>query len=218
MTDENITEVEEQVDDETISAGKNEVKDAAENVVKLNEKELKKLEKEAKKKEKKEKKEKKDSKKTKEVLKLEKELDELLPFKDKFYYLAAEMENIKKRNQRDRENLIKYGNQKVLSDLIEVVDNLERTQNAIKDDEDEKIKNIFNGIEMVHSQFLSKLKDNGLEQIECLGKVFDPNFHEAMAQQPAEGKEDQEIIEEYQKGYVLNGRLLRAAKVIVVKN
>jgi molecular chaperone GrpE len=57
-----------------------------------------------------------------------------------------------------------------------------------------------------------------LELIESVGKAFDPNFHEAMAQQPSEGKEDDEILMEFQRGYILNGRLLRAAKVIVCKN
>ena len=139
-------------------------------------------------------------------------------FKSKFMYLAAEMENIRRRNEREKESLIKYGNEKVLSGLLEVVDNLDRSLEAISGDEDDKIKNIVTGIEMVRNQFLDVLKNNGLEEVEALGKEFDPNFHEALAQQPAEGKEDQEILSVFQKGYILNGRLLRAAKVIVVKN
>ena len=139
-------------------------------------------------------------------------------FKDKFYYLAAEMENMKKRNERERQNLLKYGNEKVLKGLIDVVDNLDRTLGALENDEDEKVKNIVTGINMVRTQFMDVLTSNGLEELDSLGKTFDPNFHEAMAQQPAEGKEDDEIIQEYQKGYVLNGRLLRAAKVVIVKN
>lgn len=139
-------------------------------------------------------------------------------FKSKFYYLAAEMDNLRKRHEREREQLIKFGNEKVLSGLLDVVDNLERTLAAIEKDEDEKVKNIFVGIDMVRKQFMDTLKNNGLEMVESVGKEFDPNFHEALAQQPAEGKKDGEIILEYQKGYLLNGRLLRAAKVVVVKN
>ena len=71
---------------------------------------------------------------------------------------------------------------------------------------------------MVRTQFLDVLKNNGLERVSCLGEVFDPNFHEALSQAPAEGKKDQEIIQEFQKGYVLNGRLLRAAKVVIANN
>lgn len=139
-------------------------------------------------------------------------------FKNKFYYLAAEMDNLRKRHEREREQLIKFGNEKVLSGLIEVVDNLERTLTAIEKDEDEKVKNIVVGIDMVRKQFMDTLKNNGLEIVEAVGKEFDPNFHEALAQQPAEGKKDGEVILEYQKGYLLNGRLLRAAKVVVAKN
>lgn len=139
-------------------------------------------------------------------------------FKSKFYYLAAEMDNLRKRHEREREQLIKFGNEKVLSGLIEVVDNLERTLTAIEKDEDEKVKNIVVGIDMVRKQFMDTLKNNGLEIVEAVGKDFDPNFHEALAQQPAEGKKDGEVILEYQKGYLLNGRLLRASKVVVAKN
>ncbi len=153
------------------------------------------------------------------ILKDENDLEkELKEFKDKFYYVAAEMENMKKRHDRDMQNQIKYGNEKVLKGLVEVVDNLERTMQAIENDEDEKVKNIYTGVDMVKKQFIDVLGQNGLEKIEAEGKTFDPNFHEAMAQQPAEGKEDQEVLQVYQQGYVLNGRLLRAAKVIVVKN
>ena len=96
---------------------------------------------------------------------------------------------------------------------------MERTVQAIKTEEDEKIKNIANGIKMVHEQFIGVLEKNGLSTVDSVGKPFDPRFHEAIAlHQPAEGKSDDEVISEYQKGYILNGRLLRAAKVIVVKN
>jgi len=139
-------------------------------------------------------------------------------YKSKFFYVAAEMENIKKRFEREKSNLVKFGNEKVLSGLLEVVDNLDRTVDAIANDEDEKVKNIYQGIEMVRTQFLNVLKSNGLEKIEALGEIFDPNFHEAMAQMPAEGKNNEEIIQIYQHGYSLNGRLLRAAKVVIAKN
>lgn len=139
-------------------------------------------------------------------------------WKEKYYYLAAETENARRRFEREKQNIVKFGSEKILSSLIEVVDNLERTVDAIKDDEDKKIKNVFVGVDMVRKQFVDVLKDSGLEPVDALGKIFDPNFHEAMAQQPAEGKQDQEVINVFQKGYVLNGRLLRAAKVIVAKN
>jgi len=139
-------------------------------------------------------------------------------FKAKYYYLAAEIENMRRRFEREKENLLKFGNEKVLSALVGVVDNFDLTVNAIKNDNDDKVQNIVKGIDMIRSQFLEVLKQNGLTQVDSLGKIFDPNFHEAVAQAPAPGKEDQEVITEYQKGYTLNGRLLRASKVVVANN
>lgn len=138
-------------------------------------------------------------------------------FKEKYYYLAAEMDNMRKRFFKEKENILKYGSEKLLSSLIEVVDNLDRTIDALDGEKDKKIKNIVSGVDMVRVQFLDILSKNGLLEVESIGKIFDPNFHEAMAEQSVKGKKDQEIISEYQKGYVLNGRLLRAAKVIIAK-
>lgn len=140
------------------------------------------------------------------------------PFKEKYYYVAAELDNTRKRFEREKENLLKYGNEKVLSSLLTVIDNFDLTVNSLKNDNDDKVQNIVKGIEMIRSQFIDTLKNNGLTEIESLGKQFDPNFHEAVAQAPAPGKENNEIITEYQRGFVLNGRLLRAAKVVVANN
>ncbi len=138
-------------------------------------------------------------------------------FKSKFFYLAAEMENMKRRHERDRENLLKFGNERVISSLIPVLDDLDRSlEHARK--EDENFKDLMVGLELVKKNFLEVLLKSGVEEIASIGKEFDPNFHEAMAQQAVEGKKDGEIITEFQKGYILNGRLLRPAKVIVVKN
>jgi len=139
-------------------------------------------------------------------------------FKAKYYYLAAEVENMRKRFEREKENLLKFGSEKILSSLVTVVDNFDLTVNALRNDSDDKVQNIVKGIDMIRNQFLDVLKQNGLTQVESLGKIFDPNFHEAVAQAPAPGKEDQEIITEYQRGYLLNGRLLRAPKVVVANN
>ncbi|MCP4912654.1 MAG: nucleotide exchange factor GrpE [Oligoflexia bacterium] len=139
-------------------------------------------------------------------------------FKEKYYYLAAEMDNLRKRFDREKEGLLKFGSEKILGSLIEVVDNLDRTIDATSGETDEKVVKIVEGIEMVRKQFLDVLKNNGLERVEALGKTFDPNFHEALSQVADDTKQDEEIVQEYQKGYVLNGRLLRAAKVVIAKN
>jgi len=143
---------------------------------------------------------------------------EEVDWKSKYYYLAAEVENTRKRFEREKENLAKYGAEKMLADLLDVVDNFERTVDMLKSDTDPKMKNVVVGLDMVRKMFLDSLGKHGLSQIESLGKDFDPNFHEAMAQEYAEGKRPNEVLKEFQKGYVLNGRLLRAAKVVVASD
>ncbi len=139
-------------------------------------------------------------------------------FKAKYFYIAAEMDNYRKRMEREKENLVKYGNERVLSDLLQVVDNFERTIEMLKPDQDAKVKNIVVGLDMVKKQFIDSLSKHGLTPVDTIGKDFDPNFHEAMAQEYAEGKRPNEIIKEFQKGYTLNGRLIRAAKVVVAND
>jgi len=139
-------------------------------------------------------------------------------YKAKYYYIAAEMDNYRKRMEREKENLLKFGTEKVLTDLIQVVDNFERTIDMLKGDQDSKVKNIVVGLDMVKKQFVDSLAKHGLTEVESLGKDFDPNFHEAMAQEYVEGKKPNEIVKEFMKGYSLNGRLLRAAKVVVASD
>ncbi|MBF0300406.1 MAG: nucleotide exchange factor GrpE [Oligoflexia bacterium] len=138
-------------------------------------------------------------------------------FKNKYYYLAAEMDNLHKRFQREKESIIKFSNERMLLDLIDVMDNFERTLQTINKDNDEKVKNITTGITMITNQFATILNKYGLSPIKSLGETFDPNFHEAVAERETENNKEQEILEEYQKGYILNGRVIRAAKVVVSK-
>lgn len=143
---------------------------------------------------------------------------EEIDYKAKYFYIAAEMDNYRKRMEREKENLLKYGNEKVLMDLIQVVDNFDRTLDMLKGDVDPKVKNIVTGLHMVNKQFLDTLVKQGLTTIEAVGKDFDPNFHEALAQEHMEGKRPNEVIKEFQKGYILNGRVIRAAKVVVASD
>jgi molecular chaperone GrpE len=137
-------------------------------------------------------------------------------YKAKYLYALAEMENMKKRFEREKEGLLKFGNEKLLSSLVKVVDDLDRSLDHFGEDMSHgKVKE---GIEMVRKHFMDILEKNGLKVVESLGKVFDPHFHEAVAHQAKEGTEDGEIIVEYQKGFTLNDRLLRPAKVVIAKN
>ena len=142
--------------------------------------------------------------------------EQLKEANDKYYYVLAELENSRKRFEREKESLIKYGNEKVLNGLIDVVDNFERILDALKMDEDPKMKNTFVGMQMVCDQFLSVLSANGLSVAKAdEGQDFDPNLHEAMGQE--ETGTPNKVVRVFQKGYLLNGRLLRASKVIVSK-
>ncbi len=153
-----------------------------------------------------------------EVLPKEEPKKEEVDYKAKYFYIAAEMDNYRKRMEREKENLLKYGNERVLNDLLQVVDNFERTVDMLKSDQDPKVKNIVTGLNMVTKQFLDTLTKHGLTPVDSIGKDFDPNFHEAMAQEYAEGKKPNEVIKEFQKGYTLNGRLIRPAKVVVASD
>ncbi len=143
---------------------------------------------------------------------------EEVDYKAKYFYIAAEMDNYRKRMEREKENLVKYGNERVLSDLLQVVDNFERTIDMLKPDQDPKMKNVVTGLDMVKKQFIDALSKHGLTPVDSIGKDFDPNFHEAVAQEYAEGKKPNEVIKEFQKGYTLNGRLVRASKVVVASD
>ena len=164
----------------------------------------------------------KDDKKTEEttveatnVEEINKDKKEEVDYKSKYFYVAAEMDNYRKRVEREKENLVKFGNERVMSDLLEVADNFDRTIGMLKGDEDQKVKNLVIGLDMVQKQFLDTMGKHGLSQIQSLGKEFDPNFHEAVAQEYAEGTKPNEVIKEFQKGYSLNGRVIRASKVVV---
>jgi len=146
-----------------------------------------------------------------ELEKVYKELDETT---DRYLRLQAELANIRKRNQRERQDLLKYSSQSLAQKLVPVLDNLERALTIEADTE--AGQSLKKGIEMVYNSFLQAFKDEGIEVIDPLGKPFDPNYHEAYTQVPAnEGQESNEVSQVFEKGYKLHDRVLRAAKVSV---
>lgn len=127
--------------------------------------------------------------------------------------LAADFENYRKRQESERENLIKYGAVDTLKKLLEVLDNFERGEKALEKVEDcQVVKDNFN---MLHKQTLDVLGKLGLEIIETEGKEFDPNFHEAVMQTPTSEHPEHTIVNELQKGYKLGDRVLRPSLVNV---
>ena len=129
----------------------------------------------------------------------------------KYLYLYAEFENYKKRAIKERSDAMKFGWENVARDLLEVTDNLERALAHMPQSTD---KNLAEGLKMTLTQFRSALQKQGVAQIETVGKPFDPEFHDAVGQEPSEHSVGLVSREEL-KGYTLHGRLLRPASVVV---
>ena len=134
---------------------------------------------------------------------------------DLYLRSQADMENIKKRFQKEKEDLVKYSNESLIKQLLHVVDSLEQ---AIAHSKDENsVDALREGLELTLKGLLDTLKKAGVEKVEALGETFDPNYHEAVLEQEDENLEPGKIVQEFQKGYVLNNRLIRPAMVIVSK-
>ena len=127
--------------------------------------------------------------------------------------LAADFENYRKRQEHEREDLLKFGTENALKKMIEVLDNFERGKKALEKVEDyAKVKESF---DLVHKQTVETLKKLGLEEIETEGKEFDPNFHDAVMQTPTSEHPEHTVINELQKGYKMGDKVLRPALVNV---
>ncbi|HYT67203.1 MAG TPA: nucleotide exchange factor GrpE [Vicinamibacterales bacterium] len=134
---------------------------------------------------------------------------------DRLLRKTAEFENYRKRTDRERQQLAEAAAADLIKDLLPLVDDLER---AIKADTGEEASApILRGVELIHKQLLETLRKRGVTLIEALGADFDPHFHMAVAHEPAEGRRDGEVIEEFSRGYMLGDRLLRPAMVKVAK-
>lgn len=129
----------------------------------------------------------------------------------KYLYLYAEFENFKKRWSKERSDLVRFGWESVARELLQISDNLDRALAFVPPSTD---KNFVDGLRMVLSHFQGTLKKQGVEPIASTGQAFDPNLHEAVAQEPSELPEGT-ITREQARGYVLHGRLLRPAHVVV---
>ena len=144
------------------------------------------------------------------------ELDELQKKYDtlnqQYLRLAADFDNYRKRQEHEREELLKFGTENALKKMIEVLDNFERGKKALENVEDcQTVKDSFN---LVHKQVVEALTKLGLEVIETEGKEFDPNFHDAVMQTPTSDKPEHTIINELQKGYKMGDKVLRPSLVI----
>ena len=142
--------------------------------------------------------------------KLKEDYDKL---NNQYLRLAADFDNFRKRQEQERENLLKFGMENTMKKMLEVLDNFERGEKALENVEDcEKVKESFN---LVHKQTIDALTKLGLEQIDAENKEFDPNLHEAVMRTPTDEYPENTVISELQKGYKMGDKVLRPTLVNV---
>jgi len=138
---------------------------------------------------------------------------EIQTLSDRLLRLAAEFENFKKRTAKERMELIKFANEGLLIDMIPVLDSLERAIDSAK--ENANMENLLEGLELVRRLFSVFLEKAGVKEIHAQGAAFNPELHEAISVVESGSHPDNTVIEEVQKGYLLNSRVLRPAMVKV---
>ena len=147
---------------------------------------------------------------------LEKKIEEL---NDKLLRSLAENQNLRKIHEKEREDLIKYSSSSFAREILNLADNLERAFGLFKDNpkfKSDEFKDTMLGIELIEKELINSFDKNGIKSFESIGKKFDPNFHQALNEVESE-QDDGMVINEIQKGYMLNDRLLRPALVSISK-
>ena len=147
---------------------------------------------------------------------LEKTLQEAKDNYDRFLRVSAEFENYKKRSAREIEDFRKYANERLIKDLLPVIDNLERAIDS-SESGDKASGSIVEGIHLTLQEILKVLERFNVLPIETLGKAFDPAFHQAVMQEDTDNGVEPKVLKEFQRGYMLHDRLLRPAMVVVSK-
>ena len=133
-------------------------------------------------------------------------------WKDRYARAMADFDNFRKRTARDREDLVKFAASDVMKDILPTVDNLARALDEAKDKTDDPF---VEGVRLVYDGLLKALADHGATPLDSVGEPFDANFHEALAQLPSEEVEEGHVMSEVKRGWMLHGKLLRAAQVVV---
>ncbi|BBE94845.1 nucleotide exchange factor GrpE [Haemophilus influenzae] len=127
----------------------------------------------------------------------------------------AEIENLRRRTEQDVEKAHKFALEKFSKDILNTIDNLERALATPTNKEDESVKALFDGVELTLKELVSTVGRFGVEAVGVVGEAFNPDLHQAISMQPAEGFETNQISVVLQKGYTLNGRVIRPAMVMV---
>jgi len=135
---------------------------------------------------------------------------------DRFLRLSAEFENFKKRTTRELNDFRKYANEALIREFLGVVDNLERALQS-SGNGSQTDAGVLEGVEMTHKEILKIFEKFNVQPIESLDQPFDPKFHQAVMQESVEGKPDNTVTQELQRGYLMHDRLIRPAMVVVSK-
>lgn len=151
-----------------------------------------------------------------EYLKLVRENQEFSELKDKMLRTAADYENAKKRFNREKEEFLKFANERLIREFLPILDNLDRAMIHARQNQDSR-EAILSGIEIIRKHLFETLKSHGLERLEVLGKKFDPHQHEALGEIEDPAQPPETVLEEIEGGYLYQGRLLRPAKVRIAK-
>lgn len=139
---------------------------------------------------------------------------EQLDWKDRYARAMADFDNFRKRTVRDREDLVKFAAKDVIKDVLATVDNLARALDGAKDRADDPF---VKGVQLVYDGLLKTLADHGATPLDSVGEPFDTNYHEALTSLPSEDVEEGVVMNEVQRGWLLHGKPLRPAKVVVSK-
>ena len=142
---------------------------------------------------------------------------ELEEMKETLQRLQAEFENSRKRMDRERQEFSKIANALLIKELLPLLDSMDSAEKSPGENESIPKEKVIEGIELLKNQLLATLKSQDLEEIKSLGEKFDPMLHDCIMQEKDAKKEEDTVLEELQKGYMLNGRVLRHAKVKVNK-
>jgi len=151
-----------------------------------------------------------------EYLKLKEEAAKAQEYWDRLLRAQADFENNRKRLDRDKQEFVKFANEGLISELLNILDDLERTV-ELSQSQHQDLSAFLKGVEMILAHLYDMLKEHGVKPIEVEGKIFDPNYHEALMQVENNDLPEHTVIEELQKGYLLNDRVIRTAKVKVSK-
>ncbi len=157
---------------------------------------------------------------TEEVEVIEEDLDpmeqkdnELRELREEMLRLRAETDNFRKRLSKEKDDSVRYANEKVFKDLVPIYDNLKRALEA----PDINVQSLKEGVDMIGKQFLSFLDKHHVKPIEALGETFDPNLHEVLSQIESDEHDEDTIIDEFGKGYYIHDRVLIPSKVVTAR-